>query len=128
MRALLDTLFATQNGLDPVSAMPHGLTSRLSCNSASPATSDTKFVCRYAWPAGIAGAGGGIAPLSSTMVNVAVLGAASPAPVGLLSTRLNVSSPSTIASLVTATTKLLLVSPGPKVSVPGASVKSLAPA
>src|SRR5437868_1681054 len=53
MRALLDPLFATQNGLDPVSAMPHGLTSSPSCSSASPATSDTKFVCRYAWPGGI---------------------------------------------------------------------------
>src|ERR1044072_6086763 len=43
---VLVPLFATQNGLEAVIEMPHGLTSSGSSTGATPGTSDNKFVCR----------------------------------------------------------------------------------
>src|SRR6185295_1604112 len=52
---VLVPLLATQNGLEAVWDMPHGLTSKGSSTGARPGISDIRFVWRYAEPGGMTG-------------------------------------------------------------------------
>ena len=73
---------------------------------------------------GVAGAAAARTPFeSSTMVTSAV-SSEIVAPEALERTTVNVSSPSTILSLIIRTRTLRLVTPGPTVSVPDAASKS----
>src|SRR4051812_8342479 len=70
---VLVPLFATQNGLEAVAVMPHGLTSNGSSTGANPGESVIRFVWRYADPGAITGMS--VGPVGLCAVS---LGAANP--------------------------------------------------